>query len=56
MNGIFTVISFPEKSELVKIMLETAKDKIIHFQIVYGLILEMEFSLGREIKMNTELN
>jgi len=37
-------------------MLETAKDKIIHFQMVHGLILEMEFSIGREMKMNTELN
>ena len=49
-SAISLVISFPEKSELVKIMLEIAKEEIIHFQMVHELILERGFSLGRERK------
>ena len=44
------VISFPEKSELVSIMLDIAKEEISHFQMVHKLILEMGYSFGRERK------
>ena len=49
-SAISLVISFPEKSELVSVMLDIAKEEISHFQMVHKLILEMGFSFGRERK------
>ena len=49
-SAISLVISFPEKSELVSVMLDVAKEEIIHFQMVHKLIMEMGFSFGRERK------
>ena len=49
-SAISLVISFPEKSELVSVMLDIAKEEISHFQMVHKLILEMGYSIGRERK------
>ena len=49
-SAISLVISFPEKSELVSVMLDIAKEEISHFQMVHKLILEMGYSFGRERK------
>ena len=49
-SAISLAISFPEKSELVSVMLDIAKEEISHFQMVHKLILEMGFPFGRERK------
>lgn len=49
-NAISIVIKFPEKSDLVKAMLELAQEELEHFKMVHEKLLARGFSLGRERK------
>lgn len=49
-NAISIVIKFPEKSDLVKAMLELAQEELEHFKMVHEKLLARGFELGRERK------
>ena len=49
-NAISIVIKFPEKSDLVKAMLELAQEELEHFKMVHEKLLARGFKLGRERK------
>ncbi len=49
-NAISIVIKFPEKSDLVKAMLELAQEELEHFKMVHDKLLARGFTLGRERK------
>ncbi|MFN8154283.1 MAG: tRNA-(ms[2]io[6]A)-hydroxylase [Bacteroidia bacterium] len=49
-NAISIVIKFPEKSDLVKAMLELAQEELEHFKMVHEKLLARGYSLGRERK------
>jgi tRNA-(ms[2]io[6]A)-hydroxylase len=47
-NAITIVIKFPEKTELVKAMLELAQEELDHFKQVHDKLVDRGFVLGRE--------
>lgn len=49
-NAISIVVKFPERSELVKAMLELAQEELEHFKMVHEKLLARGFTLGRERK------
>lgn len=49
-NAISIIIKFPERTELVKAMLELAQEELQHFEQVHTKIIERGFVLGRERK------
>lgn len=49
-NAISIVVKHPEKSDLVKAVLEVAQEELRHFQMVHDKLLERGFVLGRERK------
>lgn len=49
-NAISIVIKYPEKSDLVKAMLELAQEELEHFKMVHEKLLARGFVLGRERK------
>jgi len=49
-NAISIVIKFPEKSDLVKAMLELAQEELEHFKMVHEKLIARGFKLGRERK------
>ncbi|MBL7924303.1 MAG: tRNA-(ms[2]io[6]A)-hydroxylase [Bacteroidia bacterium] len=49
-NAISIVVKHPEKSDLVKAVLEVAQEELQHFQMVHDKLLERGFVLGRERK------
>lgn len=49
-NAITIVVKNPEKSDLVKAVLEVAQEELQHFQMVHNKLLERGFVLGRERK------
>jgi tRNA-(ms[2]io[6]A)-hydroxylase len=49
-NAISIVVKFPEKSDLVKAMLELAQEELEHFKMVHEKLLARGFKLGRERK------
>lgn len=49
-NAISIVVKFPEKTELVKALLEVAQEELQHFQQVHEKLVERGYVLGRERK------
>lgn len=49
-TAISLMVRFPEKSELVKLMIALAQEELSHFEMVHQLILERGWVLGRERK------
>ncbi|MBK7886999.1 MAG: tRNA-(ms[2]io[6]A)-hydroxylase [Bacteroidetes bacterium] len=49
-NAITIVVKNPEKSDLVKAVLEVAQEELQHFQMVHEKLLARGFVLGRERK------
>ncbi len=49
-TAISLMVRFPEKSELVELMIALAKEELSHFEMVHQLILERGWVLGRERK------
>ncbi len=49
-NAITIVVKHPEKSDLIKAVLEVAQEELQHFQMVHEKLLERGFVLGRERK------
>lgn len=49
-NAISLVIGYPEKTELVDVMLSIAKEEITHFEMVHQKIKERGFKFGIERK------
>lgn len=49
-NAISIVVKFPEKSDLVKAMLELAQEELEHFKMVHEKLIARGFKLGRERK------
>lgn len=49
-NAISIVVKFPEKSDLVKAVLEVAQEELQHFQMVHDKLLARGYVLGRERK------
>ena len=47
-NAISIVVKHPEKTDLVKTMLELAQEELQHFQMVHQKLMERGFVLGRE--------
>ncbi len=47
-NAISIVVKHPEKSDLVKAVLEVAREELQHFQMVHNKLLERGYVLGRE--------
>jgi len=47
-TAISLIISFPEKEELVASMIDLAQEEMSHFKMVFELIKERGFTLGRE--------
>jgi tRNA-(ms[2]io[6]A)-hydroxylase len=47
-NAINIVVKFPEKTDLVKAMLELAREELQHFQMVHEKLVERGYVLGRE--------
>ena len=49
-TAISFIISFPEKTELVKAMIDLVTEEMSHFKMVHNLLIERGFELGRERK------
>lgn len=49
-TAISLMVRFPEKSELVELMIALAQEELSHFEMVHQLILERGWVLGRERK------
>ena len=49
-NAITIVVKFPEKTELVKAMLELAQEELDHFKQVHDKLTDRGFALGKERK------
>ena len=49
-NAISIVVKHPEKTDLVKTMLELAQEELSHFQMVHNKLIERGFVLGQERK------
>ena len=49
-NAISIVVRYPEKTDLVKAMLEVAREELEHFQRVHEKLIDRGFILGRERK------
>lgn len=49
-NAISIVVKHPEKTDLVKAMLELAQEELQHFQRVHDKLVERGFVLGKERK------
>ncbi|MFP4846900.1 tRNA-(ms[2]io[6]A)-hydroxylase [Winogradskyella sp. PE311] len=49
-TAISLIISFPEYTELVEEMIELVNEEMSHFKMVYDLILEKGWILGRDRK------
>lgn len=49
-NAITIVVKNPEKSDLVKAVLEVAREELQHFQMVHDKLLARGYVLGRERK------
>ena len=49
-TAISLMVRFPEKSELVELMIALAQEELSHFEMVHQLILDRGWVLGRERK------
>jgi tRNA-(ms[2]io[6]A)-hydroxylase len=49
-NAISLVVTYPDKTELVKTLLPIAREELEHFEQVHKIILHLGFSLGFEQK------
>ena len=49
-TAISLIICFPEKTELVQAMIDLVTEEMSHFKMVYELLIERGFTLGRERK------
>jgi len=49
-TAISFIIGFPEKTELVKAMIDLVTEEMNHFKMVHDLLIERGFVLGRERK------
>jgi tRNA 2-(methylsulfanyl)-N6-isopentenyladenosine37 hydroxylase len=49
-NAITIIVNFPQHSEMVKKLVEIAREELEHFNMVHDLILERGKVLGRERK------
>ena len=49
-TAISFIIGFPEKTELVQAMIDLVAEEMSHFKMVYDLLIERGFALGRERK------
>ncbi len=49
-NAISIVVRYPEKTALVKAMLEVAREELEHFQRVHEKLVDRGYTLGRERK------
>ena len=49
-TAISFIIGFPEKTELVRAMIDLVTEEMSHFKMVYELLIERGFTLGRERK------
>ena len=49
-TAISFIIGFPEKTELVKAMIDLVAEEMSHFKMVHDLLIERGFALGRERK------
>lgn len=49
-NAISLVVRFPEKSDLVKVLLDLAQEELEHFKMVHDKLLARGFVLGKERK------
>lgn len=49
-NAISIVVRYPEKTDLVRAMLEVAREELEHFQRVHEKLIDRGYVLGRERK------
>ncbi len=49
-TAISLIIGFPEKTDLVKAMIDLVAEEMSHFKMVHDLLIERGFTLGRERK------
>ena len=49
-TAISFIIGFPEKNKLVQAMIDLVAEEMSHFKMVYELLIERGFTLGRERK------
>jgi len=49
-TAISLIVSFPEYTELVQEMISLVEEEMSHFKMVYDLIIERGYSLGRDRK------
>lgn len=49
-TAISFIVQYPEHTELVQAMITLAKEELSHFKMVHDLLIEREFTLGRERK------
>ena len=49
-TAISFIIGFPEKTELVRAMIDLVTEEMSHFKMVHELLIERGFTLGRERK------
>ena len=49
-TAISMIVSFPEKTELVDAMTDLVQEEMSHFKMVHELLVERNFTLGRERK------
>ena len=49
-TAISFIIGFPEKTELVKAMIDMVNEEMSHFKMVHNLLIERGYTLGRERK------
>ena len=49
-TAISIIIGFPEKTELVRAMIDLVTEEMSHFKMVHELLIERGFTLGRERK------
>ena len=56
-TAISLIVSFPEYTELVQEMIALVEEEMSHFKMVHDLILERDFTLGRDrILRNHQIN